>query len=431
MATLQDKRKQSAVNLDDCVFLFLSGFFPEDQYEEITSKSKNGVQFAADALQKSLLNGLSQVLPNLEVINCPYIGAWPINYSSIFSPRKSDYLYKADIESKPIKIHNVRFLNIALAKHYFRYRSVIKQIRCFCKANKDRHCVIIVYSITSSFFQAIRRVKKEFENITVIDIATDLPEFMSGNKNGFINRLKKLDQKLLTDTYHYIDGFVVLSKYMKSQLCINGQPMTVVEGIYNPADDIEPSIKNNKKFTILYTGTLDRRYGVTNLVNAVHNIKNEEIELLIAGSGNAQSDIERTSKVDNRIKYLGLLPRFEILKLQRIVDLLVNPRTAEGEFTKYSFPSKTMEYLASGTPVLMYDLPGIPEEYSNYFYSPENNSVESLTAKIEEIMEIDSNVLRQRSLQAREFILSKKNPVAQSQKIAKLIREIINQNNPS
>ncbi len=425
MTTLQEKQNH-LLSLDDCVFLFLSGFFPEEQYEEIIARSKNGVQYAADALQKSLLNGLSQVLPNLEVINCPYIGAWPNNYSSVFSPCKSNYLYKASQESKSVEIHNVRFLNIAIVKHYFRYRSAIKEIRRFCKANKDKHCVIIVYSITSSFFQAIKQVKKEFVNITAIDIATDLPEFMSSNNNRFINCIKKFNQKMLSEAYCYIDGFVVLSKYMKSKLCIKGQPMTVVEGIYNPADDIEPTVKSNKKFTILYTGTLDKRYGVTNLVNAVHNIKNEEIELLIAGKGNTQNEIERTSKVDNRIKYLGLLPRQEILRLQRNVDLLVNPRTAEGEFTKYSFPSKTMEYLASGTPVLMYDLPGIPEEYSDYFYSPIDNSVESLTAKIEEIMKIDPRILKQRSLQARKFILSKKNPVAQSKKIVKLIQEIIN-----
>ena len=38
----------------------------------------------------------------------------------------------------------------------------------------------------------------------------------------------------------------------------------------------------------------------------------------------------------------------------------VNPRQNNEEFTKYSFPSKTMEYLASGVPVVAYKLDGIP-----------------------------------------------------------------------
>lgn len=55
---------------------------------------------------------------------------------------------------------------------------------------------------------------------------------------------------------------------------------------------------------------------------------------------------------DRRIQYLGSIPHDEILQLQRTASLLVNPRTPEGIYTKYSFPSKTMEYLASGTPTL-------------------------------------------------------------------------------
>ena len=44
----------------------------------------------------------------------------------------------------------------------------------------------------------------------------------------------------------------------------------------------------------------------------------------------------------------------------------MNPRSADAEYTKYSFPSKTIEYLATGVPVVMNRLPGIPEEYE-YF----------------------------------------------------------------
>ena len=63
-----------------------------------------------------------------------------------------------------------------------------------------------------------------------------------------------------------------------------------------------------------------------------------------------------------RIEFLGMLPRTDVLELQSKATILVNPRQPVGDFTKYSFPSKTIEYMASGTPLLMYKLPGIPEE---------------------------------------------------------------------
>ena len=45
---------------------------------------------------------------------------------------------------------------------------------------------------------------------------------------------------------------------------------------------------------------------------------------------------------------------------------------------QYSFPSKTMEYLASGTPSIAYKLEGIPSEYYPFIIFPESNDVESL-----------------------------------------------------
>lgn len=51
-----------------------------------------------------------------------------------------------------------------------------------------------------------------------------------------------------------------------------------------------------------------------------------------------------------------------------MATLLVNSRFTIEEFTKYSFPSKNMEYMASGTPLLTTKLPGMPQEYYPYVF---------------------------------------------------------------
>ena len=78
--------------------------------------------------------------------------------------------------------------------------------------------------------------------------------------------------------------------------------------------------------------------------------------------------------------------------MQHKATILVNPRTSEGEFTKYSFPSKTMEYLLAGRCVVVNRLPGIPEEYYQYVYTPQNESVEALAECLTNVLDINRDI---------------------------------------
>ena len=224
-----------------------------------------------------------------------------------------------------------------------------------------------------------------------------------------------------------MDGYVLLSKYMVEMLPVGNKPWTIVEGIFNDNEkifskDLTGKINNIK--TIFYSGTLAKRYGIQNLVEAFSLIKNPNIRLIICGAGDSEKVIQQYSQKDNRIIYKGQILREEVMKYQKQSTLLINPRTPEGEFTKYSFPSKTMEYLASGTPTLLYKLPGIPEEYYHYCFTIEHLGVEFLKKKIEEILMMDMDQLRDFGSNARKFILEKKNPIEQAKKIVQLIMRI-------
>ena len=115
------------------------------------------------------------------------------------------------------------------------------------------------------------------------------------------------------------------------------------------------------------------------------------------------------------------MPKNEILKLQRQATVLINPRQNEGEYTKYSFPSKTIEYLASGTPLVAYKLDGIPDEYDEYLYYVENNSVEALKSKLVEVCEQTDEERREFGERASKFVLENKNPQKQAERIIKFI----------
>lgn len=69
-------------------------------------------------------------------------------------------------------------------------------------------------------------------------------------------------------------------------------------------------------------------------------VKDRDVELWICGSGDSKEAINEATRIDSRIKFFGLVDSETALEMQHKATILVNPRTSEGEYTKYSFPSK-------------------------------------------------------------------------------------------
>ena len=128
----------------------------------------------------------------------------------------------------------------------------------------------------------------------------------------------------------------------------------------------------------LYTGKLDSRFGIKEMIEAFISIPDKEYQLWICGDGSDRKMVENAAKQDNRIKFFGLVRQEVAFTMQAQATLLINPRKGDEPYTKYSFPSKTMEYMASGTPTVMYPLPGIPMEYYKHLIIIPDNTKETL-----------------------------------------------------
>lgn len=398
----------------------LFGIFPSTYYNEIISNSKGNIQYAADALQKSFIEGIGSLAENVEIINVPYIGSYPQRYTKLYSP-KGQFMYETG-NGHVIQGETLRFCNLKAYKMYSSYRTARKALLKWVKSNKSEQRVIMIYAIYAPFIKAAVDVKKKYPDTKLLLIVPDLPEYMGGKKSTLLDSLRTVQHSFLNKWYSFIDYYVLLSRFMTERLPVDEKQWTVIEGIFNgEKDDIYVEKQSVNQKTVFYSGTLARRYGVMNLVQAFMEINNPSYRLIICGAGDAKDNIIKLAKVDGRIIYKGLLPREEILKLQKQSDVLVNPRTPEGEFTKYSFPSKTMEYLASGTPTLLYRLPGIPDEYFDYCFVIEELGIDALKDKIESVLNIPSAELKHIGDRARQFIIEQKNPMQQCKKIFNLI----------
>ena len=395
----------------------LMGLYPQAIYDKIVDDSITMPQYAADALQKSFVVGISGKVQTT-IINLPYVGSFPNRYRSLFVPG-------GNFKELGASIRSLRYCNLTYVKNFFRIRKAFYALKEWTKEN-PKNRTIVIYAIHLPFLIAVTKLKKLVPELKLIQIVPDLPEFM----NSKPSRLQSMSYRKSSDYYSVMDGWILLSKYMADKLNITEKPWRVIEGIYNPMDTPINYIEKEKKsvFRIFYGGTLARRYGIMNLVNAVVNSSNKNIELVLCGYGDTSNEITILSQKDSRIKLLGSIPRQEVLKYIRTADLLVNPRTNEGEFTKYSFPSKTMEYLSSGIPTLLYRLPGIPEEYYNYCFSLEKTGVDILQFEIERIAQLPKEYMLELGKKARSFILDMKNPEAQCEKLLSLILQMESEN---
>lgn len=396
--------------------LFLCGIYPQPYKEEIFSNSKKGYQFAAQNLQEAIVDGFVQNNISFSIVTVPFLSTFPFGYKKPivkFGPSK----YHGIVPTKCASFVNISFLQKTVNTAEI---NVFKW--CRSKNSVIKH--IVVYSLQVNLMKIAINAKNSFDNVKLSIIVPDLPDFMGSNYFYRALGLKKLDIKYIYKNTLFFDNFILLSEAMALPLGISQEKYVVVEGIYNSKPNIIEDFEFDKDTkTILYTGALSRKYGIETLLRAFSSILNPKIRLVICGDGDAKGLIQQLATEDKRINYMGKVGYELILKLQKEAELLVNPRTPEGEYTRFSFPSKTMEYFASGTPVLMYKLPGIPLEYFKYCYTLNNFSQDALADKITEILSLPLEERKRMGAEASEFILEQKNSKIQVGKIIELMNK--------
>ena len=178
----------------------------------------------------------------------------------------------------------------------------------------------------------------------------------------------------------------------------------------------------NKKY-ILYSGLLNEKFGIRTLLDAFGKVQDSELKLVLCGSGDAEELVRERVKADERISFLGRVDREIVLALQKNATILVNPRQNNEDFTKYSFPSKNLEYLSSGVPVIAYKLDGIPDEYDEFIIYPENDSVDALHKTIKTLSEMTDEERKVIGDKARRFVVENKNKNTQAQRIFEFIEK--------
>lgn len=339
--------------------LFLCGVFAKENEAEVIAQAKKSVEFSANEMQLKLIDAFKSAA-DTKVISAPFIGHYPNQSSSICFNGFSDPQQLCEY---------VHFSNIWGYRNVSRAHALKKAVRDFA-LDEDGEKLIVVYSAHDPFLAAAAYAKKLDPRIRICFIAPDLPQYMNLEaKRGFLyDFFKAFDIKSIKKHIEAVDTSVVLTDAMAHALQLDDRPYIVAEGI---AASIPKCVADEPSETvnIVYAGKLYFRFGIELLADAFSMLEGDNYRLILCGNGDAAEYLHECAEADPRIILPGQVSPEEVKNYISSAAVLVNPRPNDEEYTKYSFPSKDIEYLLSGKPTVAFLLDGMPEYYRDFLYT--------------------------------------------------------------
>jgi len=401
--------------------LFITGLYlPELVEGFVRNMPNNLLQGACNNYQWAMVKGLADNNASVDVISFPFLPSFPLKYRKIYTPKVS---YEV---SKEITIKSMCYCTLMGLKSYSIKSLIKKEIRRWIEKTPTEHHVIMVYHTIGYVMEAVAAYKRKYPSLKTCIIIGDVIDYNKDSKDGFLKSiLSNKNVRTIRYNYKYFDSFVLMSKLMEEKIDACRGKNIVIEGIWNSTICAEDTLVNIDIhfFNILYSGSLQDFSGILWLCKSLQYVK-ENIRLYICGSGEELTKIEEISKNDNRIRYIGVLSQSELITLQKKVDLLINPRMANYELTKYSFPSKTIEYMASGTVMAGFRLPGIPDEYYNYMLTFDCTDMVGIASNLDRISQMPKFELERLGQKAQLFIQKNKNPQSQVNRLLNTLQKL-------
>lgn len=401
--------------------LFLGQYYPPRLLHTFIEDTGGKVGFSNHNFEKSLIKGFaSQKDVCLKIITVPLAFSYPRS-------NKRAHINREEFREHNCDAVSIGYCNLIGINSFHKVWNLKREIRKLLRDFPEGEIHVVVntpsYVLLAALFEAIKNHRSRIKTTVIVP---DVPECMTGMDHHNFLAAKILNHfDRATARYSSMcDKFVYLTSQMNDFYKRPSSEFMVMEGLIDD-DKVEitsPTPLSKDKEIILYAGTLRRIFGVMNLVEVFANGNFSNCELWICGAGECAAEIEQAARKNPNIKFFGLVSQDEALHLQSKATILANPRGAEGEYTKYSFPSKTIEYLLAGKTLIMNRLPGIPEEYDQFIIYPESETVEAWIDSLNNIFSMDEASRNKKAAEARQFIIDHKTAKTQCARIIDFIR---------
>lgn len=393
--------------------LYLSVLTSKKVLEEAARRDSRFAGYAVQKFHKLLTQGLVQNGAKVKAL------------STFYQPTVGRYWHHRSDSDNGVCFRYIPSPNLGRLRHVW---LVIYCFFCVLRfgllGRKDKVLVCDVLNI-SACLGAVAAAR--LVGLRRVGIMTDMPGLMvsrsnsekTRNDSGEASFTTKMNKSFLSRFTHY----VFLTEQMNNAINIQHRPYIIIEGLVD-ANMPAPEAKADKeKHVVLYAGGLHERYGLKMLTDAFVQTDAPDAELWLYGNGPFADLLPEYEHKDSRIHYWGIQPNDVIVEAERKATLLVNPRPTHEEFTQYSFPSKNMEYMVSGTPLLTTKLPGMPKEYYPYVYLFDEETTEGYAKMLNELLSLSPDDLATRGLEAQQWVLKHKSNVVQAERLMNFIDE--------
>ena len=300
-------------------------------------------------------------------------------------------------------------------------------------------CVKNIFTVISSFFEGVHICLKKDSAVVcdvlnisvsfgavmaarlchrpVVGIVTDVPELMV---TGHLDKQVQLCYKVINKC----SGYVFLTDAMNERLNPNNKPYAIIEGISDSvATKLDHTIKKDERMC-LYAGLLDAEYGVKDMVDGFIEANIPHAVLHLCGSGPYEKELTEVAALHSNVVYHGSVMNKRVVEMEQEAVLLVNPRPSCGEFTKFSFPSKIIEYMSSGTSTMATKLPGVPNEYYDYLIPIEDETKYGIAKAFQIALSKTDDELKFMGERARDWVVTHKSFEIQGEHLAQLLQAV-------
>jgi glycosyltransferase involved in cell wall biosynthesis len=159
--------------------------------------------------------------------------------------------------------------------------------------------------------------------------------------------------------FKMVDVVLVLSPYWKSKIKDKYPTLRNIKVLYNPCDTHEINVTEKKHKHILFAGTLTKRKGYMDMIQAFSKVgaKAKDWKLVFAGNGDIKEAIELSKKygVPEQCDFLGWIDGSRKDSVFKASSIFCLPSYAEG------FPMAVLDAWSFGLPCVVTPVGGLPD----------------------------------------------------------------------
>ena len=346
-------------------------------------------------------------------------------------PKDRKLYYKGTcIRYKGMPMHLVGFLNIVVLKTIWISIAEMLQIFKWALIKRHQNRVIMVYNTYTPPLPLVWLMGKLTRSKTfpiLYDLGIPPKELNLGRLRMTIYGIVEFFSKVFIPM---TDGRIVINEAIGEDYA-HGKDYIIVDG--GLSDDVLEKIETVKRaqekrencVTLFLGGLLSPINGSRLIGELLEKNKRSDFKIIVAGDGHDRKYIEQLAvRFPDRIVFLGMLSLDELFKVYNRCDVLMNLRILSPQ-DRYLFPSKVIEYMATGIPVITTNAGHIKEKYGKYCFVLNDHSVESLSDVIDKVISMPWLDLNAMGLSAKTYMMETHTWRAQSKKIYQYIKDTI------